>query len=247
MRAGAAGLALALIAASAPAPEIEVLNEAGVAPAELESMVADFRLWGGRVYAYHERAPAPVTLKLTRAVPFGFYRDGVVMLPPGERQAMLEDWVHELTHHVLGRDSSFYFREGAATHTVEALLTRERMTPQGWPYFGKSCDAWTRLFEARKARVPLAQALDWPGYQRDKDFESWQLYLTGCSFIGWYRSAQGAAAWRETFTRGRPAGDLAALEQAWLAHVQARRLPTFDPAAVLPRSDRYRKYAERLK
>jgi hypothetical protein len=246
----AAALVLTCTAAAAlgDAPAIEVVNDAGVAPAEIDSIVADFRLWAARLYDYHGVTPKPVTLKLTKQVPFGFYRDGTVLLPPSaDRQAMLEDWVHELTHHALGRDSSFFFREGAATHTVEALFARERMVPRGWPYFGRSCDAWVALFEQRGARLPLREALSWPGYLRGKDFESWQVYLAGCSFIGWYRQQHGPAGFRAAFDAAAPAGDLARLEKDWLAAVRARRPPAFDPAATLPATRRYRAYADRLK
>lgn len=247
-RALATGLLLAALAAGAQSPpEIRVENEAGVAPAALDSILADFGAWGARVYAHHGATPGVVRLRLTRSVPFGFYRNGTVLLPPSpDRGAMLEDWIHELTHHVLGRDSSFFFREGAATHTVEALFAQDGRVPQGWPYFGRACDAWVQLFVRREQLPPLEAMLTWPRYRGEtpeQDFRSWQIYLAGGSFVAWYRQRHGSAGFRAAFAERRPAADAGTAQAQWLAAVAARRLPDFEAAAVLPARPRYQAYA----
>jgi hypothetical protein len=238
------------VRAGAPAPSIAVDNAARVPAAELESILADFRAWAARVYAYHRADPPTVTLRLTQEVPFGFYREGVVMLPPNaDRGAMIEDWVHELTHHVTGHDSSFFFKEGVATHTTDRLFARDRRAVQGWPNFGKSCDEWVGVFRKAGRLLPLAAALEWPRYRGEtpeQDFQSWQIYLTAGSFVGWYLDTHGPEAFAAAFrTQGAalPAGEL---ERAWLAALGKKQLPEFDPATVLPANKRYRAYAERL-
>src|SRR5689334_4832276 len=68
------GMTLALSAQAADDFVIKVDNDAHVPQPELDSILKDFRVWAVRVYAYnHVAHPAPVTLKLTRKVPFGFY------------------------------------------------------------------------------------------------------------------------------------------------------------------------------
>jgi hypothetical protein len=241
------------LAAHAAAPAIEVDNAAGVPPAELESILRDFRPWAERVYAYHQLAdPAPVTLKLTRKVPFGFYRRGTVLLPPSkDRWEMLDNWVHELTHHATGHDSSFFFKEGLAVHTLEALFAQEGRVPATWPQFGQTTDAWVALYVARDRMPKLIDLLAWPRYLGDtpeSDFRSWQVYNLAGSFCGWYLRRYGHAALREAFAREWPAQDFGELQRAWLADVAARRPPAFDPARVLPvKNPRYRGYAERLR
>jgi hypothetical protein len=240
-------------AAQATEPVITVDNEANVPPAELESILRDFRAWAVRVYDYHRvRDPEPVTLKLTRRVPFGFYRhDGTVLLPPSaDRWEMLDNWVHELTHHAAGVDSSFFFKEGLSVHTLEALFAQEGRVPATWPQFGQTTDAWVALYVARGRMPKLHDALTWPRYlgaTADDDFRSWQLYNIGGSFCGWYLRTYGHAALREAFDREWPAQDSGALQRAWLADVAARKPAAFDPARVLPlKNPRYRAYAERL-
>jgi len=233
-------------------PRIEVVNEARVPAAELDSILKDFRDWAGRVYAYHGgREPQPVTLELTRRVPFGFYRAGTVTLPPdADRWTMLDDWVHELTHHVTGHDSSFFFKEGVAVHTLEELFGREGRVPQTWPQFGQPTDAWAALFLERRRLLPLAEALAWPRYRGDTpehDFRSWQIYLAGGSFVGWYIRRHGLAALHAAFARRAFAQDLASLEREWHAFLAARHHAPFDPATVLPARPRYRNYAGRLR
>ena len=249
----ALGMALAL-AAQAAAPVIEVDNDAGVPPAELESILRDFRPWAERVYAYHHVAdPAPVTLKLTRRVPFGFYRhDGVILLPPSkDRWEMLDNWVHELTHHATGRDSSFFFKEGIAVHTLEALFAQAGRVPATWPQFGQTTDAWVAVYAARGRMPALYDALTWPRYRGDTpddDFRSWQVYNLAGSFCGWYLRRYGHAALRKAFDAEWPEPDSAELQRAWLADVAARDPPPFDPARVLPQKNpRYRAYADRLR
>ena len=253
MRALACLLAAAACAAAAAEPVIHVDNEAGVPPEELASILRDFRDWGARVYGYHRvNGPHPVTLKLTRRVPFGFYRhDGTVLLPPSaDRWEMLDNWVHELTHHAAGVDSSFFFKEGLSVHTLETLFAERGRVPATWPQFGRSTDQWVALYVARGRMPALRDALTWPRYlgaTPDDDFRSWQVYNIGGSFCGWYLRTYGREALDDAFAREWPAQDSAALQRAWLADVAARKPAPFDPAGVLPtRNPRYRGYAERL-
>jgi hypothetical protein len=241
------------VAGAAAEPVIHVDNEAKVAPAELESILRDFRAWAARVYAHNRVAdPAPVTLKLTRKVPFGFYRhDGTVLLPPSkDRWEMLDNWVHELTHHATGYDSSFFFKEGIAVHTLEALFAQRGRVPATWPQFGQTTDAWVALYVARGRMPPLAELLAWPRYlggTPDDDFRSWQIYNIAGSFCGWYIRTYGHDAFRRAFAAEWPEQDSVEVQRAWLADVAARRPASFDPAAVLPRKNpRYGRYAERL-
>jgi hypothetical protein len=241
------------LAARAAAPVIEVENDAGVPPAELESILRDFRPWAERVYAYNQvGAPKPVTLKLTRKVRFGFHRNGTVWLPPSKnRWEMLDNWVHELTHHATGSDSSFFFKEGIAVHTLETLFALEGRVPATWPQFGQATDAWVAVYVARERMPKLDELLTWPRYlgaTRDDDFRSWQVYNIAGSFCGWYIRRYGHAAFREAFAREWPAQDSAGLQRAWLADIAAGKPASFDPAKVLPvKNPRYRAYAERLR
>lgn len=233
-------------------PVIEVVDDAGLPSAELESVLRDFRAWAARVYRHnHVADPVPVKLELTRKVPFGFYRDGTVLLPPSaDRWEMLDNWVHELAHHATGHDSSFFFKEGIAVHTLEALFAEERRVPQTWPQFGQLTDAWVRLYVTRGRMLPLYDALTWPRYRGgtpDEDFRSWQIYNIAGSFCGWYIRRYGYPAFRRSFASEWPEQDSGELERAWLADIAARAPPTFDPAAVIPRSRRYNEYIARLK
>ena len=240
------------LAAQAANPVIEVDNDAAVPPTELNSILRDFRAWAARVYAYNHADPGPVTLELTRKVPFGFYQDRTVLLPPSaDRWEMLDNWVHELTHHATGHDSSFFFKEGVAVHTLEKLFGEEGRVPRTWPQFGQTTDAWVALYVARGQMPKLADALTWPRYRGDTgedDFRSWQIYNVAGSFCGWYIGRYGYDAFRDAFVREWPQQDSGELEQEWLAAVAERKPPPFDPAGVLPRKNkRYRAYAERLK
>ena len=251
-RAAALWLGLAGVAGAAEEPVIHVDNEARVPAAELDSILRDFRPWAARVYRYHGTAPRPVRLRLTRAVPFGFYRAGTVILPPSkDRWEMLDNWVHELTHHVTGHDSSFFFKEGASVHTLEALFAEEQRVPATWPQFGQRTDAWVRLYAARGQLPPLADALAWPRYLGDtpeQDFRSWQVYNIAGSFVGWYLRQYGPAAFRRAFAAEWPEQDSSEVEREWLADVRRREPEVFDAAAVLPvKNPRYREYAKRLK
>ncbi|MGH8482636.1 MAG: hypothetical protein ACRES8_09255, partial [Nevskiaceae bacterium] len=245
-------LACALGAAE-PGPVIEVENEAAVPAAELESILKDFRAWAARVYRYHHvTSPPPVTLRLTRKVPFGFYQGSTVILPPSaDRWEMLDNWVHELTHHATGHESSFFFKEGIAVHTLEALFAQDRRVPAGWPQFGQGTDAWVATYAARGRLPALSDVLTWPRYQGDTpehDFRSWQIYNIAGSFCGWYVRRFGYPAFREAFAREWPAQDSARLQREWLADIAGREVQPFDPAAVLPlKRPRYRAYAERLR
>ena len=239
-------------AAAAAEPVIRVENEAALAPAELDSVLQDFRAWAVRVYRYHHLAdPPPVTLRLTRKVPFGFYRDDTVILPPSaDRWEMLDNWVHELSHHATGHDSSFFFKEGVAVHTLEKLFAEEGRVPVTWPQFGQTTDAWVSLYRARGQLLSLREALAWEHYKgdtADNDFRSWQIYNQAGSFVGWYIGRYGYEAFRRAFAAQWPEQDSDALERAWLESVQAKKPPAFDPAAVLPKNKRYDGYARRLK
>ena len=233
-------------------PVIRVENEAAVPAAELDSILQDFRAWALRVYRYHHLAdPPPVTLRLTRKVPFGFYRNGTVILPPSnDRWEMLDNWVHELAHHATGHDSSFFFKEGVAVHTLEALFGEEGRVPATWPQFGQTTDAWVALYAARGRLPKLRDALTWERYKgdtADDDFRSWQIYNVAGSFVGWYLGRYGHAAFRRAFGAEWPEQDSAELEREWLEAVGRKQPAGFDPAAVLPKNRRYRNYAERLK
>ena len=243
---------LAPAPAAAPSPAISVINDAGVPAAELESILTDFRAWAVRVYRHnHVADPAPVTLKLTRKVPFGFYQDRTVLLPPStDRWEMLDNWVHELTHHATGHESSFFFKEGIAVHTLEALFGEEGRVPQTWPQFGHTTDAWVSLYVARGRMPKLADALAWPHYRgdtADNDFRSWQIYNVAGSFCGWYIRRYGYDAFRQAFASEWPPQDSVKLEKEWLAAIVANKPAPFDPATVLAGRPRYRAYAERLK
>lgn len=238
--------------AATPEPVIRIENEANVPAAELDSILADFRIWAARVYRHnHVADPTPVTLRLSRKVPFGFYRNGTVILPPSpDRWEMLDNWVHELAHHATGHDSSFFFKEGIAVHTLEKLFGDEGRVPATWPQFGQRTDAWVALYRARGRLLPLREALGWPRYRGDtpdNDFRSWQIYNQAGSFVGWYIGRHGYAAFRAAFAREWPAQESGELEREWLAAVQAKRPATFDPAVVLPPENRrYAGYRERL-
>ena len=243
-------LLLPLLTAAA-APVIMFVNEAGVPPDQMASIERDFRDWAARVYAYHDADPGPVTVRLTRKVPFGFYSEGTVLLPPNkDRWTLLDDFVHELTHHVTGHDSSFFMKEGASVHTLEALFAQEGRVPKEWPQFGQGTDAWVALYVARGRMMPLYDALAWPHYQgdsADNDFRSWQIYNIAGSFTGWYLKKYGRVAYREAVRKEWPGQDSGELEKAWLADVAARKLPLFDPAKVIPHNKRYDDYIERLR
>lgn len=250
-RAAVWAAAIGCLGAAAAAPVIEVENDAGVPAAELDSILHDFRAWAARVYGYHHADPGPVRLTLTRKVPFGFYQDRTVLLPPSkDRWEMLDNWVHELTHHATGHDSSFFFKEGIAVHTLEKLFAEEQRVPQTWPQFGRSTDAWVAVYAARGRLPKLADALGWPRYRGDtpdNDFRSWQIYNIAGSFCGWYIRRYGYGEFRKAFAAEWPAQDSGELEQAWLADIARRKPAPFDPAGVLPGRPRYRAYAERLK
>ncbi|MGH8442832.1 MAG: hypothetical protein ACRETF_08040 [Nevskiaceae bacterium] len=246
-------LLAAALAAAAPAADLKPVitfdNQAGIAPDEMASIERDFRDWAARVYRYHEATPGPVTVRITNKVPFGFYSEGAVMLPPNERWTMLDDFVHELTHHVTGHDSSFFMKEGASVHTLEALFGQEGRVPNAWPQFGQTTDAWVALYVARGRMMRLEEALAWPRYRGDtpdNDFRSWQIYNIAGSFTGWYLKRYGRVAWRDAVRKQWPAQDSGELEKAWLADVAARKPPAFDAAAVIPRGRRYNGYIERL-
>jgi hypothetical protein len=231
---------------------IAVVNDADLPEAQLQAMVREYSGWARKVYRYnYVTQPRPVTLRLSRDAHVAMYGQGEVLMPPDDDpNEMLESWIHELTHHATGQDSSFFFKEGIATHTLEALFLRENRMPQGWANYGHTTDEWVSLFLQRGKLPPLKEALAWPHYQgdtADADFRSWQIYLAGGSFCGWYLSTYGYPHFREAFVKEWPAEDSGVLEKAWLASVRAQKLKPFDPAKALPDSPRYRAFVERLR
>lgn len=233
--------------------QIRVVNQAGLSEPRVQSLLADFRTWGERVYSYLNASHvAPLRLVLTNDAGYGYYSQGSLYIPPADRDEMLETWVHELAHHVTGHNSSFFFKEGIASHTLEALFASADRIPQGWPQYGVPIDAWVHLFRKRGELPPLTQALAGSSAWRQRDdgreadFRSWQIYLIGASFSGWYLQRYGHAAFQQAFTAKRPAQPLAELEKLWLQHLDARKYAEFDPARHLPPRERYRYFARRL-
>lgn len=246
-----ASLLLALCAAaSAAGLTIDLRNEAALPQQRLDALLPQFKTWAQRVFDFHHATPsAPVKLVLTRRVHVGLYVDDVLYLPPDEDGEMLETWIHELTHHVLGHESSFFFKEGSASYTLEALFAREHRIPDGWPNYGASCDDWARLFDARGQWPALRTALDWPAYQGDtpeNDFRSWQIYLLGCSFSGWTIREQGYAAFHAAYEKAAPSGAVEDVERRWLRNLRTANTPLIKPEALLPARPRYQGFARRL-
>lgn len=242
---------LTLAAAAAATPEIRVVNDARLPPAQISRLQRDYARWAERIYRYnHVEAPAPVTLQLTRAVDIGYYLESVVYLPPDEPDEMLETWVHELAHHATGHDSSFFFKEGIAVNTLEALFAEDGRIPQGWPQYGQPNDAWVNLFMQRGELPPLSQLIGQESYEGGShadDFRSWQVYVVGGSFVGWLIRNEGYAAFRKAFEEETLGAKAAEWEQRWKADIAARKWRRFDVAGALPGGARYRYYADRLR
>ncbi len=243
------GLGLPLAAAAAL--PIRVVNEADLAADRIAALLLEYRAWGERLYRHlHLPLPAqPVALKFTRAAGYGYYDAGWIYVPPAARAEMLETWLHELTHHATGQDSTFFFKEGVAVHTVEALFAQQRRVPQGWPNYGQPAASWARLFLDRGALAPLADWLAAPlacSLGGDGDFSLWQGYVVAGAFAGWYIESRGMDQFHRAFA-ARGFGDaLPRLEREWLASLRRRPEPAFDPAMQLPPGPRYQAYARRL-
>jgi hypothetical protein len=246
------GLLAAWLVSSAALADVDIRieNPARLPEERIHALLLLFASWSERVYRYLGREPSrPVTAVFSNDVRVGYYSYGRVFLPPGDRDEMIESWVHELAHHVTGHDSSFFFKEGIAVHTLEALLDADGKTPQGWPNYGQSCDAWLQLFARRGELQPLSLLLRRGGYDGsspEADFRSWQTYLVAGSFTGWLIRTRGIAAFHRAFsTQGRDL-DVDALEREWLAEVMQSASRSFDPARQLPQGPRYQYYARRL-
>lgn len=231
-------------------PEIRVIDETGMPRAQLDALEAEFRLWAPRVYAYLQvEQPPPVRLVLTRRVRIGYYRHPTVYVPLSDADEMLETWVHELAHHATGHDSSFFFKEGIATHTLEELFAPQARVPQGFPQYGQSNDAWVELFRRRGELPSLATMMAMASYDassREGDFRSWQVYIVAASFSAWLIRNEGYARFRECFERASLGSQHQEWERRWLADLRARPFEEFSAASFLPDRPRYRDYAERL-
>lgn len=245
------GAALAASGARAAAgSELRVSDETQMPSAGLQALTVEFSQWAQRVNTYlHVRQPAPVQLVFTQRTHVGLYLDDTMYLPPDDHDEMLETFIHEFAHHATGHDSSYFFKEGIASHTLEALFRQDGRLPQGWPQYGVSNDAWINLFLHNSQLLPLQQALDWPHYDggnAEGDYRSWQIYLMGGSFSGWYIERYGYKAFKQIFDREQLPVPTAQLEQLWLDSLRSRKLPLFDPATQLPRGPRYQGFAQRL-
>ena len=229
--------------------EIQVINAVRLPRAELDALEAEYLGWAKRVYAYFKLSkPEPVKLKLVEHS-VGFYVEDTILVGMRDRDDALESWIHELTHHATGHDSSFFFKEGIATHTLEKLFREERRMPQGWPQYGKSNDAWVNLFLQRKQLMPLQQALNWEhyvGFPPEQDFHSWQIYCMGGSFAGWFIRTHGMDAFLAAFQKEELPEPVEKIEQQWLDDIRQQKLALFDPAEALPDGFRYRAFAKRL-
>jgi hypothetical protein len=244
-------LALSLAAAT-PMPDIRVVNESALTPQDVDALLAGYRRWAERLFAYLQaRDVAPITLVLTPRAHVGLYLDDRILMPPDDdRGEMEETWIHELTHHVTGHDSTYFFKEGIASHALEKLYAEEQRVPQGWPQYGANNDDWVRLFAARGELMPLARAMAWNGYDgstAEQDYRSWQVYAIAASFAGWYVARYGMAEFLEAFRAGRTSRDVALLEREWRAALDHRTAPLPDPHTLLPERERYRYFASRLR
>ena len=239
------------LTASAAAPVIRMVNEAKLPALQISQMQSDYALWATRVYRYnHVAAPLPVNLVISRQVDIGYYLRPNVYLPPDDNpREMLETFVHELAHHATGHESTFFFKEGIATATAEALFAEEGRQIEGWPQYGVSTDAWVNLF-VQRGELPRLQSLvqktGYDGSSRDAEFRSWQTYIVAASFLHWLIDNEGYDAFRNVFweeTLGTKGADW---ERRWLADIKARSLPPFDVVQALPQTARYAYYARRL-
>ena len=249
-------LAVALLAmvfaaaVSGASPPIEIINEAGVPAKRIDALTQELGVWTPRVYAYlHSQDTSPVKLVLTHHAGPGLYVDDKILISPDDRE-LLETWIHELAHHVTGHDSSFFFKEGIATHTLEALFAQDHRVPIGWPQYGQSNDAWVNLFLLRGQMQSLRDAMareEYQGFPPEKDFRSWQIYCIAGSFVGWMIRNEGYGAFRRAFDEESLGERGKELEQAWLNDIRHQNLAAFEPMDYLPEGRRYRGFAQRLK
>lgn len=233
------------------APQIKLINEARLPADEIAQLGRDYRPWAERLYRYHRLTrPAPVTVLITRQVSIGYYTRPTIYLPPDDDpREMLETFVHELAHHATGHESTFFFKEGIATHTAEALFAEQGQRIEGWPQYGVAADAWVSLFLQKGQLPPLQVLIDQPGYDgstREADFRSWQTYLVAASFVGWLIEQEGYDTFASVFWEEALGARHAEWERRWLADIRQQQLPPFDLAKTLPQTARYRDYARRL-
>lgn len=231
--------------------EIRIVNDAALPATQISALRVDYAAWAERVYRYHHLTrPLPVNLVISRAVHIGYYQRPTVYLPPNDDpNEMLETFVHELSHHATGHESSYFFKEGIATQTTEALFAEDGRIPQGWPQYGVTTDAWVNLFLQRGELPELGSLVEKEGYDnssRAADYRSWQTYLIASSFLGWLIQHEGYGAFRSVFAAETLGSRIAEFQQRWLASIKAQKLPLFDAAAELPKMARYRYYARRL-
>ncbi|MGH8529992.1 MAG: hypothetical protein ACRETN_09165 [Nevskiales bacterium] len=243
-------LATPLLARADAAPVIEIVDDARVGEPRVVELRALFTRWAAREYRYLQaQGPKPIKILLSKRAGPGLYVGDQILMPPNDPHEMLETFVHELAHHITGHDSSFFFKEGIATHTLEALFAQDHRIPQSWPQYGQSNDAWVNLFSHRGQLISLKQALAWPRYDgssAEGDFHSWQVYCMAGSFIGWYIGRYGYDAFLQAFRDEAPGQPAAELEQQWLKSIHDQQLALFDPAQALPQRARYRGFARRL-
>lgn len=230
--------------------EIRVRDELGLSDAARASLLQSFRPWARRVYAYlGDPPPRPVNLVLTRRIGIGYYASPNLYLPPADADEMLETWVHELAHHVTGHQSNFFFKEGIASHVLEALFAEAGRVPQGFPQYGQPNDAWVAMFD-RSGRLPaLSQLMSmqrYDGSTPETDFRSWQVYVIGASFVDWLIRTQGLEAFERAFAAESLDAHGAEWERRWLADIRAAAHASFDPMRHFPDRARYRRYAARL-
>lgn len=230
--------------------EIRVRDETGMSPTQRSRVEAEFRRWAPRVYAYLGVVdPLPLNLVFTRRIGIGYYARPNLYVPPADELEMLETWVHELAHHATGHQSNFFFKEGIATHTLEALFQREDRVPLGFPQYGQSTDAWVALFLSRGLLRPLAELMAqqrYDGSSADADFRSWQVYLIAASFVGWLIRNEGLGVFRRAFDTEDLGTKTRAWQAQWLAELRQQQPVQFDPAKHLPDRPRYQHWVSRL-
>ena len=226
-------------------------NPAGLSPTALAHMRAVFLRRARQVYAlYQMRCWLPIHVVLTRALSVAFYRGDRLLLPvyePHDDRWMEEDYIHELAHHVTGRDSTFFFKEGLAVYTVEALLQREQRVPRAWPFFGTSTADWIAFYQRQRIRLPLERALTWPAFSNAtarQDFRSWQVYVTAGSFCAWYAARHSLSGIMRAFREERFRQPVHELERAWLDALSSQGEGRFDPSLRFPHNRRYDRFVD---
>ena len=238
------------LAAEVPV-EFHLADETGLSQTQQRALTAEYSAWAQRIYSYlHVAQPAPVNVVISRHAHVGMYVDDKLYMPADDHDEMLETFIHELSHQATGHDSSFFYKEGIATHTLEALYAQDKKIPQGWPQYGEACDAWIALFAARGQLLSLREALDWPGYDGknpEGDYRSWQIYLMGGSFAGWYIATYGYDAYKRAFDTQQLPEAAEKLQRRWLASIKAKSWAPFDAAQALPQGPRYQGFSNRLK